>query len=155
MTLSLWNLWWSSGISLFFLSFFSSIFNKFLSSCQDILLSLTELGCWCGVALSAMIACRLQQMERSSFTFINGMFLLYFTIDAVMGALETFFSFRLFREKWWQYYLDILIFFNLTLFSIPIFTLSTYQISFFCLNAWFLSMNRSPWCWLQVSVVRQ
>ena len=110
MTLSLWNLWWSSGISLFFLSFFSSIFYKFLSSCQDILLSLTELGCWCGVVLSAMIARRLLQMERPSLTFINGMFLLYFTIDAVMGALETFFSFRLFRERWWQHYLDILIF---------------------------------------------
>ena len=62
-------------------------------------MSLTELGCWCGVALSAMIASRLQQMVRSSLTFINGMFLLYFTIDAVMGALETFFSFRLLRER--------------------------------------------------------
>ena len=173
MTLSLWNSWWSSGISLFFLSFFSSIFYKFLSSCQDILLSLTELVCWCGVALSAMIARRLLQMERPSLTFINGMFLLYFTIDAVMGALETYFSFRLFRERWWQYYLDILIF-SCTFFPLnnagdfkrlrgkkprhtqctmqyqfPIFTLSKYLSSFLCAVrsvALRRLMSTTAWC---------
>ena len=65
--------------------------------CQDILVSLTELGCYCGVALSALIARRLLLMEQ--LTFINRILLLYFTIDAVMGVLETYFSFKLYSER--------------------------------------------------------
>ena len=53
----------------------------------------------CGVVLSAMIARRLYLMDRPSLTFFNGLLLLYFTIDTVMGALETFFSFQLYKER--------------------------------------------------------
>ena len=60
-------------------------------------MSLTELGCYCGVALSALIARRLLLMEQ--LTFINRILLLYFTIDAVMGVLETYFSFKLYSER--------------------------------------------------------
>ena len=60
-------------------------------------MSLTELGCYCGAALSALIARRLLQMEQ--LTFINRILLLYFAIDAVMGLLETYFSFKLYRER--------------------------------------------------------
>ena len=60
-------------------------------------MSLTELGCYCGVALSALIARRLLLMEQ--LTFINRILLLYFTIDAVMGVLETYFSFKLYGER--------------------------------------------------------
>ena len=64
---------------------------------KDVLVSLTELGCYCGAALSALIARRLLLMEQ--LTFINRILLLYFTIDAVMGLLETYFSFKLYRER--------------------------------------------------------
>ena len=60
-------------------------------------MSLTELGCYCGVALSALIARRLLQMEQ--LTFINRILFLYFAIDAVMGLLETYFSFKLYSER--------------------------------------------------------
>ena len=60
-------------------------------------MSLTEFGCYCGVALSALIARRLLLMEQ--LTFINRILLLYFTIDAVMGVLETYFSFKLYSER--------------------------------------------------------
>ena len=60
-------------------------------------MSLTELGCYCGAALSALIARRLLLMDQ--LTFINRILLLYFTIDAVMGLLETYFSFKLYRER--------------------------------------------------------
>ena len=62
-------------------------------------MTLSEPGCYCGVILSAMIARRLYLMDRPSLTFINGMLLLYFTIDTVMGALETFFSFQLYKKR--------------------------------------------------------
>ena len=62
-------------------------------------MTLSEPGCYCGVMLSAMIARRLYLMDRPSLTFFNGLLLLYFTIDTVMGALETFFSFQLYKER--------------------------------------------------------
>ena len=63
------------------------------------MMTLSEPGCYCGVVLSAMIARRLYLMDRPSLTFCNGLLLLYFTIDTVMGALETFFSFQLYKER--------------------------------------------------------
>ena len=62
-------------------------------------MTLSEPGCYCGVVLSAMIARRLYLMDRPSLTFCNGLLLLYFTIDAVMGVLETYFSFKLYGER--------------------------------------------------------
>ena len=62
-------------------------------------MTLSEPGCYCGVVLSAMIARRLYLMDRPSLTFCNGLLLLYFTIDTVMGALETFFSFQLYKKR--------------------------------------------------------
>ena len=59
---------------------------------------IAEFGCYLGSILSAVIAVKLFRMQN--LTWINQMFLLYFIIDAFMGTLETFFSFKLYRERW-------------------------------------------------------
>ena len=64
---------------------------------QDHLSILAELGCYSGAVLSAVIAWRLFTMR--SLTFINKMYLLYFTIDAAFGFLEAFYLFKLKRER--------------------------------------------------------
>ena len=59
---------------------------------------IAEFGCYLGSILSAVIAVKLFRMQN--LTWINQMFLLYFIIDAFMGTLETFFSFKLYRDRW-------------------------------------------------------
>ena len=58
---------------------------------------IAEFGCYLGSILSAVIAAKLFRMEN--LTWINQMFLVYFIIDAIMGTLETFFSFKLYSER--------------------------------------------------------
>ena len=57
----------------------------------------SELGCYVGVSLSAMIAWKLLRMEILTWT--NKMFLLYMTLDVVFGSVETYLFFKLYREK--------------------------------------------------------
>ena len=58
---------------------------------------IAELGCYSGCALSALIAWRLLRMKN--LTWVNKMFLVYFCIDAVFGSFETYFLFKLYRER--------------------------------------------------------
>ena len=55
-----------------------------------------EALCYCGAASSAAIVWRLAIMHLS---WINKMFLLYFSIDCIFGILETFFLFKLNTER--------------------------------------------------------
>ena len=56
-----------------------------------------ELGCYVGVGLSAVIAWKLLRMENLTWT--NKMFLLYMTLDVILGSVETYLFFKLYREK--------------------------------------------------------
>ena len=56
-----------------------------------------EALCYCGAASSAAIVWRLAIMHNLSW--INKMFLLYFSIDCIFGILETFFLFKLNTER--------------------------------------------------------
>ena len=93
--------------------------------CQ-ILWHTTEVGCYTGTALSAVLAWRLfrhiwkrwlifdfsfsivkhQQtclaclFRMETLTWINKMFLFYFCMDSVFGTIDTYFLFKLFRERW-------------------------------------------------------
>ena len=59
--------------------------------------SVLEALCYCGAASSAAIVWRLAIMHNLSW--INKMFLLYFSIDCIFGILETFFLFKLNTER--------------------------------------------------------
>ena len=54
--------------------------------------------CYCGAASSAVIVWRLAIM--SNLSWVNKMFLLYFTIDCIFGILETYFLFKLHTERY-------------------------------------------------------
>ena len=56
-----------------------------------------EALCYCGAASSAVIVWRLATM--SNLSWINKMFLLYFSIDFIFGNLETYFLFKLQTER--------------------------------------------------------
>ena len=51
-----------------------------------------ETACYIGAILSTLMAYRIFRMPDK--TFINKMFLWYFTVDAIMGTLYTFLLFR-------------------------------------------------------------
>ena len=57
----------------------------------------SELGCYIGAGLSAVIAWKLLRMEILTWT--NKMFLLYMTLDVILGSVETYLFFKLYREK--------------------------------------------------------
>ena len=57
----------------------------------------TELCCYTGPVLSAVLAWRLAQMDSRSW--IHNMLLLYFSADAVCGTAETALLFRLYRGR--------------------------------------------------------
>ena len=57
----------------------------------------SELGCYVGVCLSAVIAWKLLRMEILTWT--NKMFLLYMTLDVILGSVETYLFYKLYREK--------------------------------------------------------
>ena len=56
-----------------------------------------ELLCYSGNFLSGIIARNIYRMEHK--TKINKMFLGYFFIDCFIGLINTFFLFKLFRER--------------------------------------------------------
>ena len=57
----------------------------------------TELCCYTGTVLSAVIAWRLANMDSRSW--IHNMLLLYFCLDAVCGTAETALLFRLYGGR--------------------------------------------------------
>ena len=61
------------------------------------LIATSEVGCYVGVGLSAVIAWKLLRMEILTWT--NKMFLLYMTLDVILGSVETYLFFKLYREK--------------------------------------------------------
>ena len=58
---------------------------------------LTDLVLYTGPGLSAVLVWRLWRME--TLTWINKMFFIYFSCDAVFGNIETFFLLKLQRER--------------------------------------------------------
>ena len=67
------------------------------------ILSLSELGCYIGCAISLYIAFKLLEMVKwkiSNMNFINLMLLLYYGFDSIFGSLEVFFLFKLWRERY-------------------------------------------------------
>ena len=58
-------------------------------------MEIAETACYLGASLSASIARRIFGMRDK--TFINQIFLWYFILDAIMGALNTYTLFRLQR----------------------------------------------------------
>ena len=69
------------------LFYFQDIFNK------DVFLQLSYLG----PGVAAIISIRLFKMEKSSF--INKMFLLYFSLDIFAGLVHTFYLQKMVTEK--------------------------------------------------------
>ena len=60
--------------------------------------TICEWACYFGTSLSAIIAWRLFRMEK--LTLINKMFLCYFCIDVVFSSIETYFLFKLYKERY-------------------------------------------------------
>ena len=70
---------------------------QMLMSVEDCLVRVSEALCYCGLVLSAVIAWRLARVENLSF--FNRMFVGYFGLDFIIGGLETYFLFKLYRER--------------------------------------------------------
>ena len=64
---------------------------------MNVLMLSMELLCYSGNLLSGMIARNIYRMKHK--TFINKIFLAYFSIDCVIGIINPFFLFKLFRER--------------------------------------------------------
>ena len=65
-------------------------------------MEVAEASCYLGGVISALMAKRIFGMHEK--TFINKIFLCYFTVDAIMGTLNTFLLFRLqFSERYLQF----------------------------------------------------
>ena len=61
------------------------------------LIKVSEGLCYLGVSLSAIIAFRLTKMEKLSF--LNKMFVIYFLLDFLIGTMETYLLFTVYRER--------------------------------------------------------
>ena len=72
------------------------IYQDLTSEMHPVVLVLEAL-CYCGAASSAVIVWRLATM--SNLSWINKMFLSYFSIDCIFGILETYFLFKLHTER--------------------------------------------------------
>ena len=64
------------------------------------MLTISEVLCYCSSLLSAFMAYKLVRMGPASLTFMNKMFLLFYALDSVTGAVEAYFLFKLQRERW-------------------------------------------------------
>ena len=65
-------------------------------------MEVTEAACYFDGSISALLAKRIFEMHEK--TFINKIFLWHFTVDAIMGTLNTFLLFRLqFSERYLQF----------------------------------------------------
>ena len=58
---------------------------------------ISEFLCYFGASLSMHLAWKLWRME--SLTYFNKLCLLYFFLDSILGTLETYFLFKLYRER--------------------------------------------------------
>ena len=64
---------------------------------QQLVLLAAEVLCYSGAVLSAVIVLRLVTMENLSW--LNKMFLLYFSLDCIFGTAETYLFFKLHRDR--------------------------------------------------------
>ena len=64
---------------------------------MNVFILAVEFLCYSGNLLSGIIARNIHRMKHK--TKINKMFLGYFIIDCVIGLINTFFLFKLFRER--------------------------------------------------------
>ena len=63
-------------------------------------LTMPEYGFYLSSILSALMAFKLLRMDNfSKLTFINQMFLLYYSVDSVLGAHEAYYLFRIYYEQ--------------------------------------------------------
>ena len=76
---------------------FSTGYSRFCPITMDVMMFALELLCYSGNMLSGMIARNIYRMPHK--TLINKMFLGYFSIDCVIGIINPFFLFKLFRER--------------------------------------------------------
>ena len=60
-------------------------------------MEVAEAACYFGASMSVLIAKRLYGIKEK--TFINKLFLVYFTVDAIMGTLYTFLLFRVYYSE--------------------------------------------------------
>ena len=74
-----------------------SYFAYFYRSTMKALFYAAELACYSGAILSLVIAIKLLRMEN--LTFFNSMFLVYFSLDFIFGNIETYFHFKLWRDR--------------------------------------------------------
>ena len=68
----------------------------------DIILAISEYGCYISCALSLLMACKLLRMAKwnmDNLNFINMMLFFYYTLDSIIGTIEIFFLFKLYRER--------------------------------------------------------
>ena len=61
------------------------------------IMEVAEAACYFGASMSVLIAKRLYGIKEK--TFINKLFLVYFTVDAIMGTLYTFLLFRVYYSE--------------------------------------------------------
>ena len=67
---------------------------------KDLVSNVSELLCYSGSAVSAIIAASLLRMGNlHTMTFYNRMFILYFMIDSTAGVLEEYFLFRVKEDR--------------------------------------------------------
>ena len=76
--------------------------NLFEKSIVDIVTDLSECCCYIGCLVSLVIAKNLLWMGQnngSKLTFVNKMLILFYSLDALTGLTETYFLFKLKRER--------------------------------------------------------
>ena len=64
---------------------------------MEALFCAAEIACHSGAFLSLVIAIKLLRMEN--LTFFNSMFLVYFFLDFIFGNIETYFHFKLWKDR--------------------------------------------------------
>ena len=68
----------------------------------DIILELSEYGCYASCVISLIIAYKLLKMAKwnvNNLNFINMMLFFYYTFDSITGTIEVYFLFKLYRER--------------------------------------------------------
>ena len=63
-------------------------------------LLVSEYGCYLSSGLSLLMAIKLFRIDKiTKLTFINKMFLFYYSVDSVLGAHEAYWLYRIFDEQ--------------------------------------------------------
>ena len=63
----------------------------------SVLIFILEMLCYSGNIMSGIIASKIWKIQEK--TLINKMFLVYFTIDCSIGAIDPYFLFKLYKER--------------------------------------------------------